>query len=124
MLWNEKDLEYCGYLNGPGHGEWRSPEEYADLPLNEKIDVYSLGTNMYAMLTGLLPFYDVEDSKTVKTRIKQCQTSYIDPRYRNRSLAESKLVEAIEQCWECDPKKRIAIEDVVGILRGGLPGKS
>lgn len=70
MLFDEENQEYCGYRNNPGGGDvsipvadecccltvctlqWRAPEEYADKPLNEKIDVWSLGNNMYTVLTG------------------------------------------------------------------------
>jgi len=44
MLYNEKDQEYCPYVTSMGGGVWRAPEEYAVRPLNEKIDVWSLGT--------------------------------------------------------------------------------
>ena len=46
MLFNEKDQEYCRYRNNPGHGDWRAPEEYYDKPLDEKIDIWSLGNNV------------------------------------------------------------------------------
>ena len=36
MLFNERKKQYCRYRNGPGGGDWRAPEEYADDPLNEK----------------------------------------------------------------------------------------
>jgi serine/threonine protein kinase len=87
-LFDEKSGEYCLYENGHGHGnvswsfcgvelydilclrscsvyclQWRSPEEYQDGPLTEKIDVWSLGCNMYAILTGLNPLYDIKDGK-------------------------------------------------------------
>jgi serine/threonine protein kinase len=100
--------------------QWRSPEEYQDLPLNEKIDVWSLGTSMYSVLTGLLPFYDVNSSSEVKKKLKKGKTPDIDPRYRHRSVAEGKLVEAIERCWEYDPEKRIDIFGLVQILREGV----
>jgi serine/threonine protein kinase len=32
--------------------QWRAPEEYLDYPLNEQIDIWSLGNNMYSLLTG------------------------------------------------------------------------
>jgi len=38
--------------------KWRSPEEYFDKALTERVDVFSLGNNMYSLLTGLWPFYD------------------------------------------------------------------
>jgi hypothetical protein len=37
MLWNEKDGEYCKYTEFVGNGSWRSPEEYFDNPLDEKV---------------------------------------------------------------------------------------
>ena len=43
MLWDEQARAYCKYKNGRGHGDWRAPEEYKDLPLDEKIDIWSLG---------------------------------------------------------------------------------
>jgi len=44
MLFNEKDQEYCPYITAAGGGVWRAPEEYAGKPLDEKIDVWSMGT--------------------------------------------------------------------------------
>lgn len=81
MLFDETTQKYCRYRNGQGNGnvrvlfligrskeirqcshlllflQWRSPEEYKDGLLNEKIDIWSLGNNMYALLTGLNPIY-------------------------------------------------------------------
>lgn len=48
------------------------------------------------------------------------ETAFIDPRYRNRSLAESKLVEIIEKCWEYDPSKRPTVFSVVDFLKEAL----
>lgn len=72
---------------------------------------------MYAMLTGLLPFYDIDSSKTVKKQIKEGKAPQIDPRYRKRSFGEQKLVEAIEKCWVADKKLRSDIYGVLEILR-------
>ena len=41
----------------------------------------------------------------------------IDPRYRERSLAEAKLVEVIDWCHEFDPQQRPSVFDVVQFLR-------
>lgn len=120
MLWDEERQEYCRYVNGYGYGEWRSPEEYMNLPLNEKIDVFTLGTDMYSILTGLLPFYREKETEGVQLRFKNGELPRIDPRYRTRSLAEAKLVEAIERCWAFHPEDRIDIFGVVEILRQGV----
>ena len=35
--------------------QWRSPQEYRDDPLDEKIDVWSLGMNMVRLSVDVLP---------------------------------------------------------------------
>jgi len=46
---NEK---YCMFNNGNAFGNYRAPEEFAAKDLDEKIDVFSFGNNIYSMLTG------------------------------------------------------------------------
>ena len=142
LLWNEKKEEYCVYKNGRGHGDvsrvrrcfvgaprratsdfvhsftkWRSPEEYKDKPLTEMIDMWSLGNNMYSVLTGLNPFYKTDDSGDVRKKVKTGETAYIDPRYQNRSLAEAKIAEAIKWCWMYDPEDRKDPYTILQLLR-------
>jgi serine/threonine protein kinase len=50
MLFDEENQEYCRYRNDVGPADWRAPEEYADRPLNEKIDVWSLGNNFVSLI--------------------------------------------------------------------------
>jgi len=49
--------------------KWRAPEEYKDLPLNEKIDVWSVGSVAYLVLTGHQPFFDGNDAASIQARI-------------------------------------------------------
>jgi serine/threonine protein kinase len=76
MFWDDENEEYCKYHNGKGagdvscfvfellcflrialvsstfvHPKWRSPEEYKDEPINEKIDIFSLGTVKWSAST-------------------------------------------------------------------------
>ncbi len=43
MLWDTEKQEYCRFRSGLVYGNYRSPEEDEDEPLNEQIDVFSLG---------------------------------------------------------------------------------
>ena len=45
------------------------------------------------------------------------ETAFIDPRFRDRSFAESKLVDIIPLCWKYDPDDRIDIFELVRLLR-------
>jgi serine/threonine protein kinase len=53
MSWDLLGGEYCKFNNGEAFSQYRAPEEYAATNLNEKIDIFSFGNNIYAMLTGL-----------------------------------------------------------------------
>jgi serine/threonine protein kinase len=88
-----------------------------DTPLNEKIDVWSLGMNMYALLTGLNPFYDESTTEVVQQMVEDAKKPYIDPRYRSRSFAEGQLVEIIELCWTYDPDERPDIFEIGRLLK-------
>jgi len=46
--------------------QWRSPEEFAMGDLDEKTDVFSMGNNIYALLTGLWTFYEEENDDVVQ----------------------------------------------------------
>jgi serine/threonine protein kinase len=78
MLYSDEEQVYCRYKNGAGHGNFRAPEEYVDNPLNEKIDVWSFGNIVYALLTGLWPFPDTDgdDMKAFKVR-SYAQCGYV-----------------------------------------------
>jgi serine/threonine protein kinase len=97
--------------------QYRAPEEYPGKNIYEGIDTFSLGNNMYTLLTGLWPFYEYDSYSKIQRKLLNHERAYIDPRYRSRSYAENKLVEVMEQTWEFNPKDRISIFKVVEALR-------
>lgn len=98
--------------------QYRAPEEFAEEDLDEKIDVFSFGNNLYALLTGLWNFYDNDNDDEVQKLVVAGERARVDPRWKTeRSSIESKLVEVMEQCWEQDPTKRIDIFTVIELLR-------
>jgi len=56
MQWDMVKNEYCKFNNGPAFANYRAPEEFAARNLNEQIDTWSFGNNIYAMITGLWNF--------------------------------------------------------------------
>jgi serine/threonine protein kinase len=101
----------------------RAPEEFTSMETYEGIDTFSLGNNIYSLLTGLLPFYEYQSysgtqvDSVIQDKLLRHERAYIDPRYRSRSSVENKLVEVMEQTWEFDPNGRISIFKVVQALR-------
>jgi serine/threonine protein kinase len=96
--------------------QWRAPEEYRDVPLNEKIDVFSIGNNIYALLTGMEPFAD-GSMKSVKEKVKRGQKPHIHELYRTRSYAEQQLAEVVDLCFTHDPDERAEIFEIQRLLR-------
>ena len=78
-------------------GDYRSPEEMAHEPIDEKSDVWPVGANIFGLLTGLFPYYEVWETEPIQELIYDGQKPYIDPRYKTRSYIEGRLVEIMEQ---------------------------
>ncbi len=98
------------------NAQLRSPEEVNGGPLNEKIDVYSLGNVFYSILTGLLVNRDYTISQA-HSRIRNGITEEIDVGFfESRSPAELALVKATQWCWTYDAEKRPSIFDIVDFL--------
>ena len=97
--------------------QYRAPEEFDEDYLNEQIDVFSFGNNIYGLLTGLWVFYDVDDDGEVHKKLIDGTRAYIDPRWKERSYIEVKLMELTEKCWIEDVDERIDIFGAVKELR-------
>jgi hypothetical protein len=65
-------------------------------------------------------FYDEDNDEKMQQRLMNGEKAYIDPRYKERSLAESKLVYIIDLCHEFEPEKRPSIFEVVEFLREAM----
>jgi hypothetical protein len=72
---------------------------------------------MYALLTGLTPYYNVLTEKEVQVKINNGEKPFIDPRYRSRSFAEGKLVEIMELCLAFEPDDRPEMFEIARRLR-------
>jgi len=118
MLWDQNRHQYCKYCEGEGSGSYRSPEEYKDKALDEKIDVYSFGNNIYTLLTGLWPYYD--DSHVAKKKVKKGIIPFIDPRYEKRSYEEYQLVKIMKECWKYKQEDRPSMDQIMIQLKGAL----
>lgn len=115
LLWDEESELYCKYFVGAALGNVRSPEEYINEMVNEKIDVYSYGNALYTMLTGNEPFWD--DDIDIKKEVLAGNTPVVDMVIRNSSDTEAMLSTVVDKCFDIDPEKRIDIFTVVTMLQ-------
>lgn len=120
MQFDQQHNQYCKYYNGRGHGDWRSPEEYNDDPLDEYMDVFSLANNFYSILTGFYPFPHICSDHQAAKQVVAGKRSYLDPRWKQKSFGEGRLSQLIQQCWAESPNDRPSIGEVVVFLRSTL----
>jgi len=87
--------------------------------LDHQIDVFAFGNTLYTLLTGRTVFYNLDSDHEAEVieMIKNGTRAFLDPRWKNRSYAEGKLVEIIQKCWRQDPNKRIDIFEAVRRLK-------
>ena len=57
------------------------------------------------------------DDEVVQKKLIDGENAFIDPRYKERSFIERKLVELVEKCWIYDPAERISIFEAVDYLK-------
>jgi hypothetical protein len=116
--WDPWNKTYCN-VDRCYSGWYHAPEELKCVKGNEAFDVFSIGNNLYALLTGLWPYYGETEynERALVTHVKFGGRPFVDDRYRHRSMVEGRLVEIMEACWEFDFAKRISIFDVVRQLR-------
>lgn len=115
--WDPKNNMYCPTDRGRWGGMYRSPEEFRGDPIDEKIDVFSLGNNLYTLLTGLWPFYEDKPYTVVQTKVLARETPFIDDRYRHGHFIEQRLVILMEWCWKHIPEARPSVFEVLEALK-------
>ena len=56
----------------------------------------------------------------VQKKLIDGETAFIDPRYKERSFAEKKLIELVEKTWIYNPDERINMFDAVDFLKHAI----
>jgi hypothetical protein len=67
----------------------------------------------------VFPFYELKEREVAKM-VKKGDVPYIDPRYKDKSFGEAKLIEIMELCWTYERQKRIDIFKLVDLLRDAV----
>lgn len=107
---NHNNTEICPIRIPSAPGVFRSPEEYDQQPLTEKLDIYSLGNVLFEILAdGARPFHN-EGSGRIKEKVRHGQLPEIPPEILRDNQALATLVHL---CLTHDPNHRIAAQDLV-----------
>jgi len=102
-------------------GGLKAPEELlVGGNMTERADIWKFGGLVFSVLTGLQPYYDElyhDRDSEVDTKIQEGIAPYIDPRYGERSLIESRLVQVMNLCYKQDPLDRPSIFEILQLLQ-------
>lgn len=102
-----KDLENDLFLTEDGRGlgtpQYIAPEQFRDAKsATKQFDVYGLGTTLYVMVTGRLPFTTDSLIDTIRAKMDE---DYIDPCLLNPELTPE-ISELIRKALCANPKRR------------------
>ncbi len=100
-------------LGSPAH---MAPEVIDGLTISPASDIFSLGTVLYWLVCGALPFSGPTPSALFR-RVLECQ---YDPVLQRRPSAGRAIARLIEQCLSKDPKARPTAQGVEQALRNLL----
>lgn len=75
-----------------------------------KVDIWSMGCLLYAMLSGAVPFSDAYAPPDLITQIKNAKYSFDSAVWKKVSLSAKNL---ISKMLQKDPKKRLSIDEIL-----------
>lgn len=124
LQWNEttEQRDKCGFNSRFHEPWWRAPEEmilysnssskvtYPTQLLSEKVDIYSLGTLLYMLLTGIEPLgkeHKKRRLKSVSNEVSRGRATTLPDEYEQSiDPIVSAFRNAIRSCWTLEPEKR------------------
>lgn len=111
---NEPDLSQAGIVLGTSHA--MSPEQAQGLPMDHRADLFSLGSLLYEMFTGVSPF---RASSTLETLTRICSTRQV-PACHLQPEVPRELSDLIDHLLRKEPGERPSGADWVARFLGHL----
>ena len=107
IRWNDVETKACPFYIEVNKGSHRSPEEYTeDHPLNEQIDVFSLGNVLYSILMRRDIYEDMNTKNVQKVVTDGVFISIPEEVKEEFSAMENAVVVAISMCHVKNVKER------------------
>ncbi|XP_061341542.1 serine/threonine/tyrosine-protein kinase HT1-like [Gastrolobium bilobum] len=102
---------FCDLLaDDPGTYRWMAPEMIKRKSYGRKVDVYSFGLILWEMLTGTIPYEDMNPIQAAFAVVNKNSRPVIP------SDCPSAMRALIEQCWSLQPDKRPEFWQIVKVL--------
>eukprot|EP00984_Skeletonema_dohrnii_P007209 scaffold2601_cov127-Skeletonema_dohrnii-CCMP3373.AAC.8 len=130
LSWDPKKKATCGFEGRFREPWWRSPEEMQnhvedgtdDVPLTEKVDVYSLGNILWSLLTNKPPW--VKDKKKIdelRPRVARGEIPTLPSKIANSTDPTIVAIrDAMFKCLRINPEERASAGEVAHDLKIAL----
>ena len=104
----EKAVEGFGTLT------FVAPEVLVRKPYNKEVDIWSIGVIMYLMMSGLLPFDDVnDDEQKIANSIVFEEVKFPNGEGQPFQNVSKEAIELMKGCMTKDPRNRIKIDEII-----------
>jgi len=108
---HEKSGDICKVKIPSSPGAKRSPEEYEQMRIDSKIDVFSAGNILFGILTGAKPFGDMM-RKDIRGNVMKGIKPNIDEKSL-KTVADRELANLIDRTFEINPDLRPSAAQLV-----------
>jgi len=110
----------CFSASNPGvdTARWMAPELIETGERSPKTDVYALGMAMMEIITGRIPFSEIENSMKVIVRVaRDAVVPQVEELKTLQGSARPNIMfGALLRCWSFKPDDRATVEEVQGLL--------
>ena len=122
IFWNKARDEFCPNYIGKSGDKNRAPEETISdkNPVNEKIDIYSLGNIYFKLLTNNRKYDDISTREAHKLMLQGDDPPFPREVIESVDPVVVALREATEMCLQRDPEKRPTANQLFEFLNGRL----
>lgn len=96
--------------NMAGTAEYISPEALNFDPISLKTDMWSVGVILHILVTGISPFYDIENDSEMQTKFNVCQGK-LDFSYEEFDVVSEEAKDLIIKLIEKDQRKRLSAKE-------------
>jgi serine/threonine protein kinase len=106
----------CKFLIPSAPGKYRSPEEYSDAALDEKLDIYAAASVFYGIMTGEKAWLDLSTGDTKKYVKKGVKPNIGDEFRMPPGSIDAALTNLTELAYTRNPEERISASQLVAAL--------
>nr|XP_043612092.1 serine/threonine-protein kinase STY46-like [Erigeron canadensis] len=107
-----KHQTYLQTKSGKGTPQWMAPEIIRnELPANEKSDVYSYGVVLWEIVTGKIPWDDLNPMQVIAA------VGFMKKKLETPEDMDTLWASLIESCWCSEPESRPTFQDILYKLK-------